>query len=141
MFKGGAMSKTLNGDRVNEVFRACLFDDGEDTAGYIEVAGITLHVGFRPGRLRAHKTDIEAMLSELPGAFQENGGGGMSFLNACNDKNGAQWTGLHRRMEQLFMLGMAIKRVKCLLPRDMWANLPGGMPYYGIVNGEQSDVS
>jgi len=56
----------------------------------------------------------------------------MSFLNACQDRNGNQWTDLHQRMEQLFVLGQAAGFVSCLLPRDMWAALPGGMPYYVV---------
>jgi len=36
-------------------------------------------------------------------------------------------------LDELFQLGIAIGKVECLLPREMWPTLPGGMPYY-VVN-------
>lgn len=35
-------------------------------------------------------------------------------------------------MEQLFMLGIVLKRVSFPLPRDTWHVLPGGVPYVTI---------
>lgn len=124
----------LDPERVNVMFVDCLFRDGEDTSKHVKAEGITRNVGFHPKRLESHKAEIEAMLDELPDEFKEGGGGGMSFLNACNDKQGNQWTGLHQRMEQLFQLGIGIGKVQCLMPREMWGILPGGMPYYLITS-------
>ena len=50
-------------------------------------------------------------------------------MNACMDKSGRQWTGMHLTMEYLFLLGIAIGEVEYLLPREMWEAFPGGMPY------------
>ncbi len=125
--------KVLDPEVVNAVFMDCLFRDGEDTSKHVVAEGVTRNVGFHPERLKSHKAEIEAILAELSPEFHETGGGGMSFLNACNDKHGNQWTGLHQRMEQLFQLGIGIGKVKCLMPREMWSALPGGMPYYVIM--------
>ena len=122
----------LKAEHVNAVFMDCLFRDGEDTSKYVKAEGIVRNVGFHPERLESHKAEIVAMLDELPEQFQEKSGDGWSFLNACMDKHGNQWTGFHRTMEQLFQLGIAIGKVKSLLPRKMWSALPGGMPYYVI---------
>lgn len=75
------------------------------------------------------------MLLQLPKEFQKGSGsgGGISFLNACNDVSGKQWTDSHQVMEQLFALGIGCNKVKCLMPREMWKVLPGGMPYYVVV--------
>ncbi len=73
------------------------------------------------------------MLQELPDDLQSDKGGGMSFLNDCNDKNGHQWTGLHLRMGQLFQLGIGLKIAKWQMPRAMWAAFPGGMPYVVVL--------
>lgn len=62
----------------------------------------------------------------------KSSGGGWTFLNACHDRHGNLWTGFHRRMEELFMLGLAIGKVHCLFPRDLWDALPGGMPFYMV---------
>lgn len=123
----------LDPRRIQEIFLDCLFQDGEDTSGHVDAEGIQCVVGFHPGRLAKHKEEICALLDELPDEFKKSGGGGMSFLNACLDKHGVQWTGLHSRMEQLFQLGIGVGKVQCLLPRELWAALPGGMPYF-VVN-------
>lgn len=122
----------IDPERVNAIFMDCLFKEGEDTSKHIKAEGITMNVGFHPERLESHRTEIADMLDELPDEFKESGGGGMSFLNACNDKHGNQWTSLHQRMEQLFQLGIGVGKVKCLMPREMWSVLPGGMPYYAV---------
>ncbi len=127
------MSIVLSAERVEEIFRDCLFRDGEDTSNHVVAEGITRNVGFHPDRLNGHKAEIEQMLDELPDGFKRSGGGGWSFLNACEDKHGNQWTGLHQTMEQLFQLGIAIGKAEYQLPRDMWSTLPGGMPYL-IIN-------
>ncbi len=120
---------TINPERVHAIFFDCLFKEGEDTSKHVKVEGITANVGFHPERLNGHKAEIEAMLNELADDFKKSGGGGMSFLNACNDKYGNQWTGLHQRMEQLFQLGIGVGKAELLMPREMWGVLPGGMPY------------
>jgi hypothetical protein len=122
----------LDPEWVNAVFMDCLFKDGEDASKHVKAEGIQRTVGFHPERLASHKTEIEAMLDELPDEFKKSGGGGWSFLNACNDKHGNQWTGSHQRMEQLFQLGIGVGKVQCQLSKEMWPALPGGMPYYVI---------
>ena len=119
----------LTSDRVGIIFEDCLFKEKEDTSNYVKAEGIMTNVGFHPDRLESHKAEVDEMLEQLPNEFQKSGGGGWSFLNACNDRDGNQWTGLQQVMEQLFLLGIALKRVKIQLPRELWSSLPGGMPY------------
>jgi hypothetical protein len=120
----------LDPERVEAIFKDCLFKEGEPTEPRVEVEGIVNRFGFHPERVEQHSEEIGALLAELPDEFKQSSGGGWTFLNACNDRHGNQWTGLHQRMEQLFALGMATDRVACQLPREMWAVLPGGVPYY-----------
>ncbi|MDZ7798256.1 MAG: hypothetical protein U5L76_01410 [Patescibacteria group bacterium] len=123
----------IDPERVNAIFIDCLFKEDEETNNYVKAEGITQNVGFHTDRLESHKAEIEEILDELPDEFKMSGGGGTSFLNACNDKHGNQWTDLHQRMDQLFQLGTAIGKAKCLMPRAMWSALPGGMPYYAVL--------
>jgi hypothetical protein len=125
-------AEILTGDHVNAVFADCLFKDGEDTSEYIVAEGIVRTVGFHPGRIEEHRQEIHDMLAELPDEFKTSGGGGMSFLNACIDKHGNQWTGLHLTQEQLVQLGIAIGEVEYCLPREAWGAFPGGMPYFMV---------
>lgn len=127
----------LTSENVEFVFLDCLFKDGEDKSDPAVAEGIVNKFGFHKKRLNSYIDDIANMLHQLPKEFQQDTGGGMSFLNACDNSDGEQWTGLHRIMEQLFVLGIATFEVKCLLPRDMWNILPGGMPYYVVKNQEE----
>lgn len=126
------MDIRLNPELVDTVFRDCLFADGADTSNYVPAHGIQINVGFDPERIAYHKDTVRALLLELPDEFMVSKGGGMSFLNACNDRHGNLWTGMHRTMEQLFLLGLACELVTELLPREAWDVLPGGMPYYAV---------
>lgn len=124
----------LNADRVNSIFVDCLFRDDEDTTDYIIAEGVTMTVGFHPGRIEGYRQDIHDMLAELPDEFKANSGGGYSFLHACMDKYGNQWTGEHRIVEQLVQLGIAIGEVDYCLPREYWSYFTGGMPYIKVTS-------
>lgn len=125
-------TEILTPQRVEEVFKACLFKDSEDATRHIVAEGITNIVGFHPDRIEEHRQEIHDMLAELPKDFKTSGGGGHSFLNACLDKRGKQWTSLHQTVDRLVQLGIAIDEVEYCLPRDMWDSLPGGMPYFTV---------
>jgi len=124
----------LTADNVEKIFMDCLFTKDEDPSAAVKVEGIVSNFGFHPDRLKSHEEDIYSMLKELPKEFQKDGGdGGWSFLNACNDKDGGQWTGLHQKMEQLFVLGIAIGKARWCMPKNMWKMFPGGMPYVTVL--------
>lgn len=132
----------LTAENVERVYVDCLYSDDE-TAGWdgtveglpegtIITDGLLNQTGFHGGRIAENRKVIEDMLSQLPIAFRptsQGGGGGWSFLNACDREDGVQWTDFHRTMDWLFQLGMAVGAVKYALPRSMWSALPGGMPY------------
>lgn len=128
----------IDAAEVVAIFTDCLFRDEEVIGGKIPenaviVDGVLHKFGFHGGRIAEHAERISEMLHALPSAFQQSGGGGMSFLNACDDSDGEQWTGLHQTMGNLFDLGVAAGKCKLVLPREMWAVLPGGMPYYVVL--------
>lgn len=123
----------LNATNLNEVFMNCLFKDGEQTENHIIGEGIMLKIGFHPERLKEAEPIIDEMLGCLDDSFKKDGGGGMSFLNMCEDKDGNQWADMHETMDKLVTLGMATKKMSYLMPRDMWIALPGGVPYI-VVN-------
>lgn len=124
----------LTSENVNKIFMDCLFEEDkeENKKKAIMIEGLVAKFGLNPDAVKKHKKDIYSMLKQLPKNFQENGGGGWSFLNACNRKDGTQWTGLHSTMEQLVVLGIASGYVKYTLPRKMWEILPGGVPYFCV---------
>ena len=129
----------INAERVDSIFRECLFKNEEmDDEGQpqgikpLKVQGIANDVGFHADRIQKHRSEIISFLEELPHQFREDSGGGWSFLNLCQTEEGEQWTGLHRIMEQLVCLGIAIGKVSYCLPKKMWPALPGGVPFIVI---------
>ncbi len=124
----------INPEEVNAAFLGCLFaadeiTDSKTPENAVIVEGIVRKFGFHPQRLEATRTQVTNWLEALPVQFHRSGGGGWSFLNACVQGNGEQWTGLHQRMEELVCLGIGLGLVEYMMPRDMWEVFPGGMPY------------
>lgn len=107
----------------------------EAPEGAVIVEGILSRFGLHAGRLESHRAEVTEMLMNLPLGFRQSSGGGWSFLQACDDREGVQWTGFHMIMSQLFVLGMGLGLVKYLMPRELWSALPGGMPYLVILDG------
>lgn len=122
----------LSSENVEKVILSCLFNEGEDTSKHVAGIGIKTKIGFHPERLKANEINIMDMLLMLPDDFKRSKGGGMTFLNACMDNNGDQWTGDHSMVDRLFVLGNAIGKAEFLMPREMWDVLPGAMPYIVI---------
>lgn len=130
----------LNPQQVEETFQKCLAGDTDDE-NIVDVDMIVAIARLDRRLVADHAELILAMLLELPTEFRASGGGGWSFLNACMDRHGDQWTGLHQTMAMLFALGQATDPplVTCQLPRDVWPALPGGMPYY-VINDKTAVV-
>lgn len=130
----------IDPEEVDKAFNQCFYTEKEITSfvdgklpeDAVIVEGIVNKFAFHPRRLEAQRGKVAGWLKLLPNKFKKNGGGGCSFLQACVQEDGRQWTGLHLRMEQLFCLGMGLDLVQCQIPRKMWPMFPGGMPYYVI---------
>ena len=88
----------LTSENVRKVFDKCFCENGDK-----KIAGVAHEFLFDSKMLNENQNEIYDMLRQLPENFMEGSGGGWSFLMACNDKNGEQWTGLHLRMEQLLL--------------------------------------
>jgi hypothetical protein len=119
----------LTAENVEKIARHCFFKKEEKIENPVFGDGIAGRSWFHPERLEESREMIEKMLSELPDSFKKSGGGGMSFLMMCQDKNDRQWADLHWTMDALVMLGNAIEKVRFIMPREMWKSFPGGMPY------------
>lgn len=120
----------LTVENVHNTVLACLFSRGEDTADHVAVTGVVVAIGFHPARLEAHRTTVVDLLAQLPPEFRSDKGA--SFLDACVTADGVHW-GEHRNMEELFLLGMALKLVEVPTHRSLWSGLRGGMPVYRVV--------
>jgi hypothetical protein len=120
----------INSHRVHELFLLLCEPISVENTKVVE--GIRGTWYLDTPTLEANRAEIIVMLTELPDQFKTSGGGGWTFLNACNDREGNQWTGDHDRMEELLVMGMGLDLVGYLLPRDFWVVLPGGMPYFVV---------
>lgn len=126
----------LSAKRVHEILLDSLFRDSEVTNGQVPEgavisSGVMRTVGMHKERLESHREEVREMLKELPDNFQEEKGGGWSFLNACLDKSGRQWAE-HENIDELLVLAQGLGMAKILLPREAWSGLPGGMPYFSV---------
>jgi hypothetical protein len=131
-------------ERVDAIFRDCLYDEEEMTdmedgvpIGAIIVDGILNKYGLHPDRVAWHKEEIRTLLNQMPKQFHAGGGGGWSFLNLCVTEDGTQW-GEHRNMEQLGVLAIAADMGFYCYPRDVWKVFPGGMPYVAFNTGSRN---
>ena len=113
---------------TSNAFMDCLFKEGEDHTNHVKVEGLTSMFGLHPQRLEEKRELVTALLAELPAEFKE----GYTFLNLCTTKDGEQWTGMQRVCEQLVVMAIGLGLMEYCMPREMWAILPGGVPYLMI---------
>lgn len=132
----------IDARRVNEIFEDCLFkdeetlDNNEFTSKPILIKGITMYVGFNSERLNENKDEINDLINKLHPNFKK----GWSFSNMClTDNDNNIWTGSHRTMEELLILGLAIKKIEYCCDRDMWSIFPDGMPYIRVICEEKTN--
>ena len=122
----------LSPEAVQAMLRSCLAADSEPDQAGCEIQGVVHCFRFNPRQIGMHTPGIKRLLAELPDEFWRSKGGGWSFLKASVDRHGWQWTDLHRDIETLVCLGIAAGVTAWVLPRDMWPELPGGMPYFFV---------
>ena len=128
----------IDPQEVEAAFQDCSYREEElDGArrvpeGAVVALGVIGRFELHPGRLEERRIQVMEWLKALPHQFHKSVGGGSSFLNACNQWDGVQWTGQNQDMDRLFILGMGLGLVESQVPREMWSALPGGMPYYVI---------
>lgn len=124
----------LTVQKVHDIYSRCLASlctPCSRETDWIDIDGPVNRARFCESSVEYFKSDIRALLAELPDSFHQFGGRGHSFLHAFEDRHGRHW-GEHRDMEMLFMLGMAAGLVDEMFPRAVWPALPGGMPYYVV---------
>lgn len=116
------------------IWNACFFVDAMDRPGdLVRIDGVTTSAPFHRTRIDNHAAELKALLLELPDQFRRSGGsGGWTILNACADRHGRFWTSEQAIVEQFVLLGIAAGLVTWTLPRELWAILPGGMPYFRV---------
>jgi hypothetical protein len=122
------MALQLTAENVENLFEACLRDTGEQFEGIIHKAFLDTS---------GKEEQIDELLAQLPDEFQSWGGGGYSFLNLCLTKTGELWTGFQLTMEKLCLLGIAAGKARWSLDRTFWHVLPGGMPYFVVLDSQQ----
>ncbi|WCF11483.1 hypothetical protein NDS46_31495 (plasmid) [Paenibacillus thiaminolyticus] len=122
---------SINPERVKEILVDCLFreeelKDGKPILPYIDVEGVKFSMGFHPERLSMYKDEVAQMIANLKTDI--NTENGISFLEICLDKRGHLWTGQHEVCDDLIVLGIGLKLLEYVLPREMWNMCPGGLP-------------
>jgi hypothetical protein len=117
---------------VQDTLAECRFRPDDRPGENVAVDGVVHKFQLHRGRLEAKREFIEQLLEELPLEFRRTNGPGASFLTACNDRHGEQWTDLQSVMEELFVLGVGTGKVLLVAGRQHWHLLPGGVPWYRL---------
>lgn len=104
-------NKTMGGEvteeKVDSVFLLCLFKGG-DKKKTKKVTCFKMDVVFDVRALTEYEEEIVDMLDNLSMHFRS----GASFIWACIDKYGRTWTTDEDIMQELFLLGLAVGRVR-----------------------------
>lgn len=132
-------TEVLTAEAVKSLLLELLFTDEElaadhagCTASAVRVQSVMHNLGFHPQRVADAAPRVRALLTELPDQFRVESGGGWSFLNLCQNREGRQW-GEHIDCDRLVCLGLATGLLEFQLPREFWPMLPGGMPYVVVM--------
>lgn len=123
----------LTAENVEKILSDCLCENDDDMSQAKKISVITATFSFVPEKLEEHKEDIKQLLDQLPDNFKLNEGGGWSFLNAVKRNDGVQWAE-HRDVEMLLALGIATDQAEFLMTSQFWPSLPGGMPYFAVID-------
>jgi hypothetical protein len=123
----------LTGEKFHDVFRNCLYTDDEMSERGEEelmkeailIEGVVNKIGFNLKRIEINRPAINDLLTKLPDNFKIDKSGGWSFLDACNDISGKQWTGSHKTVDELVCLGLAVGKIEFIFPRDFWQVISG----------------
>lgn len=116
----------IDSAEVMQVLSACAAEPASADATTIE--GVINTFALSRAELEKHRLAVRGWIDQLVPEFMEGHGGGWTFLNLCDCRDG-QWTGFHRDQEALFVLAKGLGLADFLMPRDLWSVLPGGMPY------------
>jgi hypothetical protein len=122
----------IDAQRVQTLLTDCFFRPGEDTSAQVVAEGALMTYGFHPERLASHRAEIVTMLAQLPEAFFDDAGGGMSLMAMVADRDNVQW-GEQVTADALYVLANALGLARYCMPREMWRMFPGGMPYIVIL--------
>ena len=126
----------INPEEVRKAVLNCLYKEKELKNGIPKEAiiskGITKKFALHPGRLEKKRSNVIKWLKALPHQFRKNGGGGWYLPSACYQENGALWTSVRQRIEELFYLAVGLGLAKCCASRIFFSDFPGGMPCYTI---------
>lgn len=120
----------LNYQNVEAVMKDCLYGDSENITDSLKVQGVVNNYAFNPVKLAHNRAKIAALLDGLPENFKKEVGGGWSFLQAVENRDGEHWAE-HQTVGWLLVLGIATKQAAYILPdRNMWKIFPGNLPYF-----------
>ena len=122
---------------INNLFSKCMFTKEElnnyeyAKNNYIIITGFTLKVLFNKEKLLNNKEEIVNLLNQI-----QNLDEGISILKAPYDELGQERTSIYA-CELLMCLGLGLGEIEYAYPRELWDNLPGGLP---IIKRKQKEV-
>lgn len=100
-------------ERVEAIYLDCLYRMDDETRMFWTVINpIGVHIGLNPARVGSHLAEIESILAMFMPQFYEVNGPGAPLSDACYDYTGKMWASNLDMVHMIFVLGVAIGRVK-----------------------------
>ena len=119
----------LTDDNVWQVYNKCIYNQdeqkNEESSDTISVQGIKRLYIFSLANLCEERKHILSLLSQVTRRSRY----GASMTQLCYNRREQVWTKNALTMEALMCLGLAIGKVKYLLPKESWSLLKNQMPY------------
>ena len=115
-------------ERVESIYLDCLYSFSDEERLYWTVINPdSARIALHPARVGSHLGEIEAILEMFPVKFYAVNGPGAPISDACYDRSGNIWTSDISYVNKIFVLGVAIGRVRIFKnPNDynyMWAQI------------------
>lgn len=115
-------------ERVRTLYFDCMCTMTEDVRlRWIVIDPESVRIELNPARVGGHLGEIEAILEMFPTKFYAVNGPGAPISDALYDRSGNTWTSDMSIVNMIFVLGVAIGRVKLFKnPNDynyMWAQI------------------
>ena len=123
----------IDPNRVRAILLSAFFKERERVKDYVVVHAIYgRDKALHRQRLEASRAEVIQMLSNLPPEFLM--AGGSSFCNMHLDSSYKAW-GSELAAHELLLLAHGLGLAHYVLPKPLWASMPGGMPFIRLGGG------
>jgi len=123
----------LKAEPIGKIFKDCVVPRSSGNFMVVYAPGITgtRVVHFDLIKLEDYRAEIISLVNQLPAEFKTDAGA--SFNGTHRNHRGDVWCRDESDREKLVQLGIALRIIELIEPRELWAYLPRKRPSIRIV--------